>query len=240
MSSMAAALPDTRADPCAVLPHALALRLFSALSLEERLRYRRVCRGWRATLDDHSLWLRLDLTRADGRASYTALLRAATARAGGQLQALRLTCITHPDHAAYAPLLSVAAANGATLQELRVQLDAPLSHVHIAVVRALLLAAPNLRILEADVSSFSTDEALRLLRNEPPFEPLRVRRITITPSHDDYNYGRAATLALAADVAAHVWLTGLRLYRANLEDPVALDALVDAAHMCTYSPYETI
>jgi hypothetical protein len=41
-------------DPFAALPHALALAIFSRLTVEQRLRCIEVCRGWRATLDDHA------------------------------------------------------------------------------------------------------------------------------------------------------------------------------------------
>jgi hypothetical protein len=70
-------------DPFAALPHALALAIFSRLTVEQRLRCIEVCRGWRATLAEHAAWLQLDLPRTDGS---EALLRAATTRAGGQLR----------------------------------------------------------------------------------------------------------------------------------------------------------
>jgi hypothetical protein len=217
---MAAALPDTRADPCAALPHALALRVFGAVSVEERLRCREVCRGWCATLDDHTLWLRLDLTRADGAACSLALLRAATARAGGELQALRLACGVQ-GYGVHEALRNVAAANSATLQELRVHASGLQPYLHFATLEALLRAAPQLQVLDADAFCFGADEARRLLRNEPPFGPLRVSRLASTSAVDD-------VVTLAADVAAHIWLTGLHLYHANLNGPAALDAVVDA------------
>jgi hypothetical protein len=174
---MAAALPDTRADPCAALPHALALRVFGALDVEERLRCREVCRGWCATLHDHTLWLRLDLTRADGAACSVALLRAATARAGGQLQALRLAYSARKRVQMDEALCNVAAANSVTLRELCIR-----STTFRATgegLEALLRAAPQLQVLEADVHTTGRpadpSHTHRLLRNEPPFMPLRMR-----------------------------------------------------------------
>jgi hypothetical protein len=234
---MAAALADTRADPCAALPHALALRVFSAVSVEERLRCREVCRGWCATLDDHSLWLRLDLTRADGAPCSVALLRAATVRAGGQLQALRLTCNAHAERMREA-LCAVAAANSATLQELRVLADAPGACFPVTTLEALLHAAPQLRKLEADVHCSGADGAHRLLRSEPPFGPLRVRLIMVS-APTSLNQPNAV-VALAADVAAHVWLTALRLCHANLNDLAALDAVVDVALVRRLSSLELV
>jgi hypothetical protein len=70
---------EVAGDPFAALPHEVALAIFLCLTVEEeRLRCIEVCRGWHATLRDHSAWLQLDLTRADGSACSEALLRAAT------------------------------------------------------------------------------------------------------------------------------------------------------------------
>ncbi len=217
---MAAALRDTRANPFAALPHALSLRVFGAVSVEERLRCREVCRGWRATLDDHSLWLRLDLTRADGAACSEALLRAATARAGGKLQALRLTCCAH-FCAIGLEFGRVVAANSATLQELRVHgKDAPA--LSVFDVLQTLRAATRLQIFELDVRCNNVNEAHQLLRNNPPFGLLRVRRLEVVlnfyPQYDNF----------FADAAAHTWLTGLLLCSAILHG-AALDAVVEAA-----------
>jgi hypothetical protein len=118
---------------------------------------------------------------------------------------------------------AVAAANSATLQELCVHADAPVSCFPVTTLEALLHAAPQLQNMETDVHCNSVDEAHRLLRNEPPFGLLRVRHITVLASRAD------AVVALAADVPAHFWLTGLSLYFADLNDPAAVDALVDVA-----------
>jgi hypothetical protein len=116
MPPRGAAAAPAGGDPFAALPHALALAVFSRLTVEQRLRCIEVCRGWRATLADHAAWLQLDLTRADGSACSEALLRAATSRAGGQLRSLRLAC----GHALHDALCAVAAGHAATLQELRI------------------------------------------------------------------------------------------------------------------------
>jgi hypothetical protein len=58
-----------------------------------------VSRGWRATVADASLWLRLDLTAAGGvpqRRATDALLRGAAARAGGRLQFLAVDAAETP------------------------------------------------------------------------------------------------------------------------------------------------
>jgi hypothetical protein len=88
MAAQGAAAAPACGDPFAALPYALALAVFSRLTVEQRLRCIEVCRGWRATLADRATWLQLDLRRADGKACSKALLRAATSRAGGKLRSL--------------------------------------------------------------------------------------------------------------------------------------------------------
>jgi hypothetical protein len=123
-------------------------------------------------------------------------------------------------------LCAVGNGNAATLQELR--LSAP-GHAHwrcrsIDTLEHLLHAAPQLRTLEADVACDNAADAQRVLRNEPPFGPLRVRQLSV-------NAASAAdtVLALAADLAAHASLASVWLHEAPLDAPAALDAVVDAA-----------
>jgi hypothetical protein len=214
-----AATAPAGGDPFAALPHALALAIFLCLTVEERLRCIEVCRGWRATLDDHVAWMQLDLTRADGGECTEALLRAATSRAGGQLCSLHLAC----GDALQDSLCAIAAGNAATLLELRI--SAPVDEeCSIQHLEAFLRAAPQLRILEADVYCRTVAEAHHVLCNEPPFGPLRVLRFNMWRCND-----ADAIVALAADVAAHASLTSVVLYGASLDDPAALDAVVDAA-----------
>jgi hypothetical protein len=212
-------------DPFAALPHALALAIFSRLTVEQRLRCIEVCRGWRATLRDRVAWQQLDLTRADGSACSEALLCAATSRAGGQLRSLRLAC---GEPAMQTALCAVAAGNAATLQELRISAPDGFSHRSVRDLEALMRAAPQLRTLEADVICVNTAEAHRVLRHEPPFGPLRVLQLRVSAHADAAD----AVLALAADLAAHAWLASVQLHSAPLDAPAALDAVVDAALLC--------
>jgi hypothetical protein len=215
MPPRAAADAPAGGDPFAALPHALALAIFSRLTVEQRLRCIEVCRGWRATLRDHAAWLQLDLTRADGSDCSEALLLAATSRAGGQLRSLRLACGGYELQAA---LFAVAAANAVTLQELR--MIAPVEDME-----ALLRAAPQLRTLEADIDCKNAADAHRVLRNEPPFGPLRVRQLFLNASEVTAD----TIIELAAGLSTHASLTSFVLYGASLDDPAALDAVVDAA-----------
>jgi hypothetical protein len=69
------------------------------------------------------------------------------------------------------------------------------------------------------------DNARRVLRNDPPFGPVRVRHLRVLGG----GVGENDVLMLAADVSAHVGLTVLELTGLRLHTPAALGAVVDAA-----------
>jgi hypothetical protein len=212
-------------DPLATLPLALALFLFALLPVDQRMRCAEVCRGWRAVLSDASLWLRLDFSPAGGVARATdALVRAAAARAAGRLQSLDLSGCRRITHEA---TCAVAVENAGALVELRMAEPKPHRETRFASVEQLeaqLQAAPLLRVLEADVGCSSAEEARRLLRNEAPFGPLHVRTLRSEGLAD-----AAAVQSFAQDALAHAWLSGLDLFRTPLDEPAALDAVVDLA-----------
>jgi hypothetical protein len=212
-------------DPFAALPHALALAVCALLPVDQRLRCSEVCRGWRALLSDASLWLRLDLSAASGVArSSDALLRAAAVRAAGGLQALDLTGCSR---VSFGALSTVAAENSAALVELRIAAlrDTWPEALALSIqqLQQLLEAAPQLRVLEADARCHGVEEARRLLRNEAPFALPRVHKLLLA------GLAGAAVPSFAEDAAAHASLTGVKLVRAGLRMPAALDAVVDAA-----------
>ncbi len=201
-------------DPFAALPHALACRILLVLSVEQRARCALVCRGWCATLKDQSLWLRLDLSRADGAACKEATLRGAAARAGGQLQALRLACgagLLDVPARLHDALCAVVAANAGTLREMCVDKPSSAHGLRLTALEALLAAAPQLRVLRACADCWSAEETHRLLRSEPPFAPLRLLEVAV------YSLPADAVLALAADVAVCTSLTGMRLSQVPLD-----------------------
>jgi hypothetical protein len=224
-SARVAAVAERQSSALAPLPYALVLYIFSLLPVDQRLRCAEVCRGWRAVLSDASLWLRLDLSSASGVAWTTeALLRAAAKRAAGGLQALDLSGCSRIWLKA---LLIVAAENSAALVELRMVAPEGVADrlaLDIADLEQLLQAAPQLRVLQTGVRCEGAEEARRLLRNEAPFGSLRVHTL-VTSGLGDADAVRSFT----EDAAAHMWLTGMHLYRAPLNLPAALDAVVDAA-----------
>jgi hypothetical protein len=157
----------------ASLPLSLALVIFALLPVDQRMRCAEVCRAWRNALAERSLWLRLDMSSEAGlaRPATDALLRAAAVRAGGQMHSLDVSeCedITHPC------LLAVLASNAGALRELHAWRR---DFIELGDAEALLRAAPQLRVFEADVACSSVAEAQRLLRKEGAFAPLRLREL---------------------------------------------------------------
>jgi hypothetical protein len=88
-----------------------------------------------------------------------------------------------------------SAANAATLRELRSCKGIFSQTLAPASAEELLQSAPALRELRADVACDSVADALRVLRNEPPFELLRIEALDVT--FDAASHTVDAVLALA-------------------------------------------
>jgi hypothetical protein len=100
----------------------------------------------------------------------------------------------------------------------------------LANAGALLRAAPQLRVFDADVECERVVDAQRLLRNEGAWAPLRLRKLEVTFDVRT----EAAVLSLARDSAAHSSLTHLGIIDAPLDTPAALDAIAAVAlAICT-------
>ena len=178
------------AEPCdalavlpLALPHALAQRIWRSLPCDVRLRCREVCPTWRDALAEPRLWTELDLTATSGVVARLtpALLLAAAARAGGQLERL-LVIYSEPQF--HAALLLVFAANMDTLRRLRLECAPPLEHNLLYAKSAeLLRAVPRQCIVEADVA-VRYEDAGQMLRNEPPFESVSLLSIQIVMNGD--------------------------------------------------------
>ena len=211
------------------LPPPLALRIWGALPCDARLRCREVCPAWRDALAEPRLWTELDLMCAEvsrtGEYVTPALLLAAAARADGRLERLfvKFAWLTHQE-ALQPALLAVIVANADSLRLLRFE-NASFRCFN-ATFSALLDAVPRQCVVEADVFAVECADAVPMLRNEHPFESLRLRSLNI-----GYNVERHDTdvIAFAAELAAHPSLRELKLARFPLDTFAAFDAVVDAA-----------
>jgi hypothetical protein len=230
-SARVVAAGERAAPALAPLPHALVLHILSLLPVDTRLRCAEVCRSWRAALEDRSLWLRLDLS-ASGvnpkRFVTGALLRAALARARGELVALDISGCRFVTLEA---LLAAVTANGGPLRELRTRsvisrAFAYSQALNTDALEALLRAAPRLAVFEAEVQCHELALAHRVLHNEAPFTLVHAHTFMFDGSVARPN--EAAVVALAADLASHAHLQRLQLRYTPLT-AAALEAVVDAA-----------
>jgi hypothetical protein len=230
-SAAAAPLSPSALSP---LPLPLVLHVFSLLPADASARAACVCRGWRVTLDEVSLWTRLDVSPSSGVAVRVtdAVLAGAAAKARGRLAALD---VSGCEAVTFTALLAVVQANGGSLRGLcvgtRMRTEQNLDVDH---VQSLLQAAPQVTVCRADVVGDSgVADARRMLRNEAPFQPLRLHALGVNFDYNDADEEEAEAttlaLALAADIAAHASLKLLQLHNADIHTRVALDAVVDAA-----------
>ena len=189
-----------------------------ALPVDARARAACVCRSWRAFLADPEMRQVLHLTVAEGVEAERATVD--LARGAGRTQALFLTGLAWPRSLTLRPLLlDVVVPHQAELQWLYTD-----AHLDVRDVEPLFAAAPRLQRLNADVSG-PCKEVISVLRNDPPYGPLRVAELQVW-FYDDHLV-EGDLLALAAAVRAHESLKGLVLYLAPFARE--LNALVDAA-----------
>jgi hypothetical protein len=227
-SARVAAVAERESSALSPLPLPLVLHVFSLLPADARARAACVCRGWRTTLQEPSLWTRLDLSPSSGVtcAVTDAVMAGAAGKAHGQLHALD---VSRCGGVSFNALLAVVRANGGALLELcvcmRLEYGAQLT-LDTGHVERLLRGAPQLAACHADVlGDVEVADARRMLRNEPPFQTLRLRALHVNfPDDAD----EASVREVAADMAAHASLQRVELLNARLNTPAALDAVVDA------------
>lgn len=208
------------------LPLALCCLIFALLPVDSRMRCREVCRAWRDALEERSLWRRLDLSAAGGVAPERVnepFLRAAVARARGDMEALLLTdCGTHTLECA--TIEDIAATHARTLRELWLP---PVMGTQLREhLLALRRAAPALRELHAfmwtGAYACQVVEARELLSGDPPLE--------VVVWHDLAIDGRGASAedwrALAAAMAAH---STLREVVMDIDEDATIPELIDTA-----------
>jgi hypothetical protein len=214
-----------------VLPHALSLNIFARLPVDMRARCMAVCPAWGTTLADVSLWTRVDLSDGSGVTctAKDAALRGASGLARGGLTALDVS----DSEISHAALLDVVTANAGALRELSVYLVQTegwksFLGANEPIVELLVDAAPNLSCLHAERLICGSTEARSLLRNEPPFGPLRARSVRVTFAWVDLHAAPAGVPVheVMADVAQHASLSALDVSYASLDTP-GFTAVVD-------------
>ena len=152
-------------------------------------------------------------------AARSSLLRGAAARSGGQLAVLNAD---NCDRLTEAALLDVLTANAGSL----LVLSWCASFLRFAAVEALVRAAPQLRILEVEAGG-SVAEAVRMLRNEPPFGALQLR--TVIASHARGGDGALEEVhAIAGAVTRQAALKCLVVHDFQLNTAAPLDTVMTA------------
>ena len=219
----AAGVASEPRDALALLPLALplplALRIWRSLPCDVRLRCREVCRAWRNALAEPCLWTELDLTETSGvTARITpALLLAAEASAEGELECLSVTY----NHRLYDALRTVVTENADTLRHLRIVRGAN-GYCNGDAFVDLMHIMPQHCVVEADVLALGGAHG-PMLRNEPPFQNLRLRALRFWANAGTDPDGMATALK------AHASLCKVEICGVRLDTFAAVDVVVDAA-----------
>ena len=202
------------------LPRPLAFAIFALLPADQRLRCSEVSRAWRALLADTSLWTCLNLS---GIRFSEALFRAAVAKAGGQLRLLDVT--GHGTRCtSFFPmpiLLDALASNAATLKRL---LTNCFPWYTAAEVEQIVEAAP-LSVCCLNARTYNVELACRYLRNEPPYEQLRLTGLFV-PCGGQLSL--ESLEALCTDLLKHPSLTHIGISNASLGTAAAMRVFVNA------------
>jgi hypothetical protein len=220
----------------ASLPLPVARLVFLALPVDARGRACCVCRAWRDTLAEPSLWTRLDMSFlpelapfdivGPRRARFLVLLHGAAGRARGvqQLKFSKQYLMMHE-------LQPVLTANAGSLRELHLcEVDADDTNPHNPTVQAVVAAAPLLQVLTSESVSCKWQNAVRILHSEPQFALLQCRTLTVEfYDHSGGGMGSVGPVAAAlADAALQPALLRLRIQSADTAQPAVMGALVDA------------
>lgn len=134
----------------------------------------------------------------------------------------------------------VFAANAPTLKVLRmISEDSSFTSSQLAEI---LVAAPQLSCLEVSTTANTAEEARRYLRNEPPYGPLQMQKLsfhcaTSLNSHSSME-------AFCKDICKHPSLRELAMHDAPLGTAAAMHVFVDGAlnlqgvflHQCDCTP----
>lgn len=216
------------------LPVAILQDIFMHVPLDERLLLVLVCTAWRRALEEPLLWATADVScvRLDFKDTF---LRAVAAKSRGAMTSLDVSNSVcefiygdHPVTMTRDALWEVLRASP-QLRHLRVYSPSD-EGVRFDNITALVSATPSLRVLEADIEC-SDDEACLVLRGEPPFGVLRLRRLCVNGMNPEDAAVLTFTSALEGSAAP---LSELHVIVLPDTD-VGLDALVNALVMTRMS-----
>jgi hypothetical protein len=235
------------------LPPALAVSVLTHVPVHDRMRCREVCRAWRVMLRLPGLFEVLDFSAVPLHLLSASLVRAASACAAGGVRELRAwRCIglygrrgrrNGQPPAVSLPLLhEIIAANAGSLRRVHVadmqpriyEAQLPGVHAHLenltaAELEELARALPGV-VLEASLTSDCAETVLRLLSGTPPFEQLRVQKLTYN-CREREAAALASLTVLAEGMTAHPTLRSLAI-TAPLGDEDALDAVCEGIAAC--------
>jgi hypothetical protein len=218
----------------ASLPLPLAQRIFLALPPDARGRASCVCRAWRDVLAEPALWTRLDMSGVRSWRPFLPVLHGAAGRARGRLQQVELSQERLSRELTMAVLQPVLTANAGSLRELRLyRVHESDYYVDAPTVQAVVAAAPLLQVLAAEEVTCKWELAPRMLRAEPPFAPLQMRRLLVVRFDDDDSVvsglERLGPFAAAlADATLQPAVQRLDMWCADTSQPALMGALVDA------------
>ena len=212
--------------PRVILQHILALS-----PVDARARAACVCRALRDAAADPAVWTRLDMSAASGMTcTFEAALRGALARSSGIVEFLDVSGHHGETDFIQTHLPDLLAEHGSALRELRAHTIREPNTCGLETVglHAILQGAPLLRILDAHVECYNTEEGVAWLRNEPPYGALRIPYVCLC-DEDSYDAPRLDIPAVMAAARTHASLAGLQLYRLSLITVADTEAVVDAA-----------
>jgi hypothetical protein len=223
----------------ASLPLSLAHRIFLALPVDARLCASYVCRAWRDTLAEPSLWTRLSMSgmHVERRRFFDRMLRSLARRERDQICQLDLS---QEDFKESVPL-PLLTANAGSLRELHLHSIHPnWSDTTKATFGVVVKAAPLLQVLKVENVRCLLKDALKMLRAEPPYAPLQMSRSLEVYFQDERGeldcgmnrFGRFAPFAAAlADATLQPALSRLCVFAADVSPPAVMGALVDAVRV---------
>ena len=241
--------PDLAHDALSPLPRCFVREVWLRLNVFERMCAYGVCRSWRASCADASLWTDIDMSFCNDRKSGDAdgVLQVAGNKACGGLVSLDLgDCLRKNDDGSvtWPIVMEVLEANARSLTTLRLGTR----YLSVEQLESVLRAVPCLEAMHASVAFDYEDwtlpeeertaiavEIKQVVRREGQFSPLCLHKVWVSSSPLRAYYGDldSKTLGFVRDLAANPPLKVVSLRNQSGGGPAlraaALEELVTAA-----------